>query len=129
MTRTSIQPSAWVGDLSKPPATSNLEAGALKHPPKKTPAAALALIFCPARTGLHHGLIAEVTRGPGASGVASIKQIAMSLYSLCSALGEQGQRETQRAGGHSSWLHHWTNKYTHITTYSNVTKQLITENN
>lgn len=50
-----------------------------------TPAAAPALTFCPARTGLHYGLIAEVTRGSGASSVAAIKQIAMSLYSLCFA--------------------------------------------
>jgi len=82
---TSIQPSVWAEDLSKSSTTSNLEVSVLKHPLKMTPAAAPALIFCPARTGLHYGLIAEVSRGPGAGGVTSIKQIAMSLYSLCFA--------------------------------------------
>lgn len=96
MAGTSIQPSAWVGDLSNPSAVSNLEVGALKHSPKVTAAAAPALIFCPARTGLCYGLIAEAARGPGASGVASIKQIAMSLHSLCFAWQS---RASEKHGG------------------------------
>lgn len=111
-------PGWWLGHLSKPSATSNLNVKALKHPPKITPVAAPALIFRPSRTGLRYGLITEVIRGLGASGVISTKQIAMSLCSLC----EQGQRGIQRAGGCTRWLYPWINNSAHNTLYSNVTK-------
>lgn len=83
-----------------------------------TPVAAPALIFCLSSTVLRYGLITEVIRGLGASGVISTKQIAMSLHSLC----EQGQRERQRAEGCTSWLHPWINNSAHNMLYSNVTK-------
>lgn len=85
-----------------------------------SPAAAPALTFCPARTGLHHGLIAEVTRGSGASGVISIKQIDMSLYSLCFAWKS---RASEKQEGQENALVGF------IIGLTSVTKQLITENN